>query len=259
MQENTDRPSYEPDIAQQPTEPRGARYSSVQRLWMSFTSPAEVFEDIGRKPTWLLCLVCYIIVIVAASLVIYSHMDHEANLRDTLEMMNIELPEEAIEEQIASSEKRWFLRPVVGAVITPLALVIAAAVFFLMLKLVGSDASYPDTLSTMLHAYWPPKLISSVLLAAIVAWQGSVTEFGVLRALKSSLAGFLPEDASLPAMTVASFIDVFRIWSIVLLVIGFGIVAKISRQKATIAALVPWVVFVLVSAGLAALPGLFAR
>jgi hypothetical protein len=259
MEENTDRPSYEPETAQSPASRSDARLSSGQRLWRSFTSPGEVFEDISKKPTWLLCMVCYIAVVVLSSLVIYSHMDHEANLRNTLEMMNVELPEEAIEDQIASSENRWFLRPVLGGVFTPVILLVAAAVFFLMLKLMGSDAGYPDTLSTMLHAYWPPKLISSVLLAAIVAWQGSVTEFGLLRALKSSVAGLLPEDASLPALTLASFIDVFRIWSIVLLVIGFGIVAKISRQKATVAALVPWVFVALVSAGLAALPGLFAR
>jgi hypothetical protein len=259
MEENTDRPSYEPETTESSTSQATTKYSSGERLWLSFSSPGEVFEDISKKPTWVLCMVCYIIVVVASSLVIYKHMDHEANLRGTLEMMNIELPEEAIEEQIASSEQRWFLRPILGGVITPVVLVIAAAVFFLMLKLMGSDAGYPDTLSTMLHAYWPPKLISTVLLAAIVAWQGSITEFGILRALKSSLAGFLPEDASLPAITLASFIDVFRIWSIVLLVIGFGIVAKISRQKATVAVLVPWVVLALVSAGFAALPGLFAR
>jgi hypothetical protein len=42
---------------------------------------------------------------------------------------------------------------------------------------------------------------------------------------------------------------------VVLLIIGFATVGKISRGKATIAALVPWVAWIVIKSGLAMLTG----
>ena len=49
MEDATDRPSYEPELAEPPTPSPKAKYSPLQRLWMMFTSPGEVFADIGLQ------------------------------------------------------------------------------------------------------------------------------------------------------------------------------------------------------------------
>jgi hypothetical protein len=59
-------------------------------------------------------------------------------------------------------------------------------------------------------------------------------------------------------MTLASYLDVFRIWGVVLLAMGFVVVGRISKGKAWTATLVPWVLLALITAGAAALPSLFA-
>jgi hypothetical protein len=225
---------------------------------MMFTSPNEVFQDIKIKPTWVLCLIAYVAVVTVGSLVVYSYMDHDANIRSGLAMMNIEIPEAQIEEAVQKSEDFWYRKPlIIGLVAWPIILFLSAAVFFLMLKMMGSESNYVETLSTMLHAYWPSKTVYSVLLAALVASKGTVSEFGLVRVLKSSVAGFLSGDISLPLMTFTSFIDVFRIWGVVLLIIGFGIVAGISRGKAIAAGLIPWVLLIVFWTALSALPSLF--
>ena len=61
MEDATDRPSYEPEMAQPPTPSTQARYSAFQRVWMMFTSPAEVFSDIVVKPTWVLLMVILVL------------------------------------------------------------------------------------------------------------------------------------------------------------------------------------------------------
>ena len=258
MEDATDRPSYEPELTEPPAPSTQQKYSAVQRLWMMFTSPNEVFQDIKIKPTWVLCLIAYVFVVTVGSLVVYSYMDHDANIRGGLAMMNIEVPEEQIEEAVQKSEDFWYRKPLlIGLVAWPAILFLSAAVFFLMLKMMGSEANYVESLSTMLHAYWPSKTVYSVLLAALVVAKGTVTEFGLVRVLKSSVAGFLSGDISLPLMTFTSFIDVFRIWGVVLLVIGFGIVAGLSRGKAVAAALVPWIFLIVFWTALSALPSLF--
>ena len=258
MEDTTDRPSYEPELTGPPTPSTQQKYSAVQRLWMMFTSPGEVFADIKIKPTWVLCMIAYIAVVTVGSLVVYSHMDHEANIRSGLQMMSIEVPEEQIEEAVQRSEDHWYRKPLlIGLVAWPIILFISAAVFLLMFKMTGSDAGYVESLSTMLHAYWPSKTVYSVLLAVLVTAKGTVTEFGMVRVLKSSVAGFLSGDVSLPMITFTSFIDVFRIWGIVLLIIGFGIVAGISRGKAVAAAIIPWILLIAFWTALSALPSLF--
>ncbi len=258
MDDNNERPSYEPELAQPPTPAPGAKYSSMQRLWMMFTSPAEVFADIKIKPTWVLCMIAYVAVVTVSYLVVNSHMDHDANIRGGLAMMNIEVLEEQIEEAVQRSEDHWYRKPLlIGLVAWPIILFISAALFFLMLKITGSEASYVESLSTMLHAYWPSKTVYSVLLAVLVAAKGTVTDLGLVRVLKSSVAGFLSGDVSLPMITFTSFIDVFRIWGIVLLIIGFGIVGRISRGKAVATAITPWILLIVFWTALSALPSLF--
>ena len=258
MEDTTDRPSYEPELAEPPTPSTQPKYSAAQRLWMMFTSPNEVFQDIKIKPTWVLCMIAYVAVVTIGSLVVYSHMDHDANIRGGLAMMNIEVPEEQIEEAVQRSEEHWYRKPLlIGLVAWPIILFLSAAVFFLMFKLTGSEAGYVESLSTMLHAYWPSKTVYSGLLAILVTAKGTVTEIGLVRVLKSSVAGFLSGDVSLPLMTITSFIDVFRIWGIALLVIGIGIVAGISRGKAVAAAVIPWLLLIVFWTVLSMLPSLF--
>lgn len=260
MDETTERPSYEPaesmTLPQEPT----AKLSSLQRLVKMFYAPGEVFDDIKTKPSWVLALAAYIIVVILTSLVIWNNIDFDASTREAISSIGFEVPEETIERQVEASEKRWYIKPIVtGAVFAPILLVAAAALFFLMMKMVGSDISFLATYSTTLHAYFPGKAVYSVLLAILAVTQGPVTEMGLVTLLKSSIAGFLPHGSSLALITLGSFVDVFRIWGIVLLIIGLATVGRVSRGKATFAALAPWILAVVVSTGLALLPSLFVN
>ena len=253
-----ERPSYEPEGGSTfPPEPT-AKLSAAQRLIKVFTSPGEVFEDIKAKPTWVLALAAYLVVVTLSSLVIWNNIDFEASTREAIEAFGFEVPDEVLDKEIEKAERQWFVKPILtGVVFTPIILVIAAALFFLMMKMVGSDIGFLATYSTVLHAYWPGKAVYSVILA-ILAWvQGPVTEMGLVTLLKSNAAAFFPEGSSMWLITFASFFDVFRIWGVVLLVIGLGIAGSVNRGKATFAALVPWFLAIAISTGLAFLPTLF--
>jgi hypothetical protein len=258
MDSPTDRPAYEPEVAGSfPIEPQ-AKLSASQRLTKVFFSPGEVFEDIKTKPTWVVALIAYVLVVTLTSLVVWNNIDYEASTRQAIESFGFEVPEEVLDQQIESAERTWFIKPILtGVVFVPILLVIAATLFFLMMKMVGSDIGFLATYSTMLHAYFPGKAVYSVLLAILAVTQGPVTEMGLVTLLKSSVAGFLPEGSSMVAVTIGSFFDAFRIWGVVLLVIGLSIVGGVNRAKSTFAALVPWIIAIVISAGLAFLPSLF--
>ena len=252
MDENIDRPSYEPELAQPPTPAPSAKYSSMQRLWMMFTSPGAVFTDIGIKPTWVLAMVILVIVGVGAQVVIMPHVDTEATLRARFEDRSQEFTDAQIENMVEQGEKFGKFGPIIGLVIAPIAWAIMAAVFFLMLKIVGSEADYSRTLSTTLYGYWPPTLVALVLTSILVQRVGKVPQQELANVVKANLGAFMSPDAPAWLLAVGSTISIFNIWAVVLLIIGFSAVGKISKGRAAVVTLVPWVAWIVVKAAIAA-------
>ena len=252
MDDNNERPSYEPELAQPPTPAPGAKYSSMQRLWMMFTSPAEVFADIGIKPTWVLAMVILVIVGIGAQLVIMPHVDTEAAIRENLEKRGTDLSDAQLEKAVEQAGKIAKFAPIIGLVIAPLMWAIMAAVFFLMLKIVGSDADYSRSLSTTLYGYWPPTLVALVLTSVLVQRLGKVPQEEFANVVKANLGAFMSADAPAWLLAIGSTISIFNIWAIVLLIIGFSTVGKISKGKAAVVTLVPWITWIVVKAAIAA-------
>jgi len=252
MDETTDRPDYEPELAQPPLPSPQPKLSSAQRLWLMFTSPGEVFSDIGVKPTWVLIMAVLVILMVVAQAVIMPHVDTEATLRARLEARGRELSETQMANAVEQAEKFSKFGPVITLVVGPIAWVIMAAVFFLMLKLVSSDADYPRALSTTLHGYWPPTLIQLVLTVILVQRVGKVPQDDLAHVVKANLGAFLSADAPAWLSAAAGTLSIFNIWAVVLLIIGFAAVGKLSRGKAATVVLVPWIVWLVAKAGLTA-------
>jgi len=252
MEDATDRPSYEPELAEPPTPTVKQKYSAVQRLWMMFTSPGAVFADIAVKPTWVLIMVVLVVLGVAAQTIIVAHVDTEATIRARLEDRGQELTEAQMENALAQAEKFSKFGPIIGLVIAPIAWVIMAAVFFVMLKLVGSDSDYQSALSTTMHGYWPPTAVALVLTAILVQRIDKVPQNEIANVVKANLGAFLSPDTPAWLAAVAGTLSIFNIWTVILLIIGFAAVGKLSKGKAAAVALVPWIVWIVAKAGLAA-------
>ena len=255
MDENTERPGYEPEAPPERPGAKAHRYGPLQRLWMAFTSPGEVFADIRVKPAWLLCLVAMVVLGIGVQLVVAPHIDTEATLRARLGDRADDLSDQQIEDIVERGERFAGFAPIIGAVVSPVALALMAAVFFLMLKIVGSDADYPQVFSSALHSYWPPAVVQSALTAILIQRFDTLPQQELPTVVKSHLGALLSPDAPAWLASAANTISVFNIWTVALLVIGFTIVGRVSRGRAAVAALVPWVVWLAAKAGLGALMG----
>jgi hypothetical protein len=258
MDNSNNRPSYEPQAPVDPPSEVTPRLGSLQRLLNAFSSPGKVFEDIRVKPTWVLALVGMMILTVGAQTIVLPHLDQETTIRQRMASRSDELSEEQIDQVVERAEKFTRFMPVITAVVVPIMWALLAAIFFLMLKLVGSEADYQRTLSTALHAYWPPAVVASVLMVALIQRAGKVTEDEIPNLMKSHIGAFLSPDAPSWLSSVATTLSVFNVWTVVLLVIGFKIVGRLSTARATTAVLVPWVVWLIGKAGLGLLQGMLS-
>ncbi len=98
-----------------------------------------------------------------------------------------------------------------------------------------------------------PGVLGSVVLIPVLMGREAVDPRNMGDLLRSNL-GFLVDDSSKMLHSLAQSIDIFSIWSLALLVIGYSAAAKVSHKAAAGVIVTLWAIFVL---GKAALAGLF--
>lgn len=240
-----------------PTAPLPPPIAPGEAVTDTFTAPAATFARLFRRPTWWLPLLLYAVVAIGSSFLLAPKVDWDRSAQEAMaqqsEKSGRAIPPEAI-PRVASIMKLTMTAgaPVFVAILAfamPLVLWGAARAF-------GGEIGYAQTLSLWLHANLPGVVKGIVAIPVIVSLaEGSVNLKAVGTVLKSNLAAFLPESASQALQTFGSFLDVFTIWSLVLVVIGFRTIPGLSKEAATAIPVVLFALLVLALTGLAALRG----
>ncbi len=249
-------PSYEPELLTEETDEEARpKLGPWQRIVRVFWAPAEVFEDIRRRPTWVLPLLGIMLLSLATQMVAVQHIDLRTTLMERMESRNTEISEEQLDRAVEVAEKMKYLGPVAGLLIVPVAMAALAGIFLVSIRTTGGETDFRTTFSSMLHAYWPPSFTGSVLGMVLFSRAGALPQDELQRVVKSNLGAFLSADAPRWQHALAGSVDIFNLWTIALLVMGFSIVARISRGRAAVAVLVPWGAYILVKVGLAMIFG----
>ncbi len=234
------------------TEPASSP-SSLAVITSVFHSPARAFEALRLHPRWWLALAVLVVASLTVQTVVIRHMDMAGTVRERLEssVRGRELSDADMERAIEQGQKFAPLGVVVGALAVPVVLLLIGAVYFLGLKLAGSEVEFKPVFATTLHAMLPPGVVSSALTALVVAQKGMLTASEVGRAVKSNLGAFLSPDAPAALRSAAEVLDVFNLWMWVLLAIGLSIAGRIPRARAATVVAVVWLGW----AGIRALTG----
>ncbi len=230
--------------------------SSWSRLTGVLFSPARTFQSIAERPTWLVALLVLVVASAAANYIAADRIDFEQLTRDRFEASGRTVSEDQIESTIDFQEKWGRTISVFSMVVGgPLVYLVMALVFWVLLKLLDGDLPYRTAFATTLHSMMP-WVVASLLTIPVVLGREEIG-FEELRAgvLTSSLAILAPEDAGAALTSLLSSIDVFSIWTLVLMVLGFSIAARVSKKASAGAVLGVWAIYVLAKVGLAGLFG----
>ncbi len=250
--DETERPTWEPPAAPDPTAPIEDAPGAFARLGLAFTAPGRLFDATARRPQWAVCLVALMLVALASQIVALPHLDMEATLRERFEKSGREVDEERIEQMAAQAQRTTFIYPIIAVVAVPVVMALIAGIFLGALKLAGSDADYSRSLAVTVHSYWPGAIVTNGLFVILVQRVDKLSATALQNLVKGSAAAFLPVDAPAWQAALGSSLSVFNLWIIALLVLGMSTVGRISRAAATTVVLVPWVLYVLGKTVLAA-------
>jgi Yip1-like protein len=243
------------------TEPEPQGMSAFSRVTGVFFEPAKTFEDIAARPGWLLPMALIILSALAFSFSVGQRVgfDRIVDQQVASRMANLspeqrEQAQRGVEVQKRFAPVGWYA----GSVIAPP--IVAVVCSGVLLGIVAGILSTPMKFKQVLSIYcWSamPGLISTVL-TIVVMYLKSPDDFNIRNPLAFNPAAFLdPTSTSKFLYSIASWIDVFVIWRVLLLGIGLKAAGgkRLSMGSAMAAVLLPFAAIVLISAGFASMFG----
>ncbi|HEY8131584.1 MAG TPA: YIP1 family protein [Thermoanaerobaculia bacterium] len=242
-----------------PPPPPGAaapKPSGFERIIGVLISPNETFASIARQPDWVIPLVLLLVVSLIGGIVFAQRVDFGAPIREAMEQ-NKNMPPDAAERavRIGSSVAKVlsYCSPVVSAVV----LLIIAAVLLLAFRLMGGEGNFLQAFAVTVYA-WIPGVIKSIIMTVIVAARSNVSALDIATLVRSNLAFLVSMKEHPMAFVLLSSLDIFTVWLLALLIIGFSYVSKFSKAKSAAIVITLWVVatlFKLIGPAMRALRG----
>jgi len=228
---------------------------AVARIPGVFFSPVRTFESIARRPTWLAPLLLWIAVSLAFTNVMLPRIDFDRLVRSQFEKRNVSIPEERIQTIVAKQKSSApVLYNALGVVLPAVTALVVALVCWGAFKAFGWDLSFRQSFGATTHAFLPAVLASVVFLPVIFK-QDSIDPRTMGDLLMSNLGFLVDRTSSPPVHAILQSIDVFSLWTLVLLVIGLSTAARVRRGAAAGVVVTLWVLVVVIKAGFAALFG----
>jgi Yip1 domain len=156
------------------------------------------------------------------------------------------------EQQLEQGAKVTQIISYVFPVITLLIWLIIAAVLFATFKVaVGADVSFKVSLAIVVYSALP--IMLKTLLAAVSLLAGmSPDSFSFRNPLATNPGYFMNAADNVFLYSVASAVDIFVIWTLVLTAMGFTCVSKIKTGTAYAVVFGWWIVFTLAGAAIGA-------
>ena len=228
-----------------------------ERLAGIFVSPGETFDDIARKPDIVFPLVLLMLSTISITETMLAKIGIVRIVRTQIEQSSraANLSPEQLQQQVEQAARIGgaiahvsFIFVIIGIlIIAGIGLLIANAIF-------GASVKFKTAMSITCYAGLVG-LLGAVMAIALILF-GDPEHFNSQNPIPANLGFFMnPLENSKPIIALASSLDIFTIWNMILLSLGFsratGGKTKTTPIFFTFFGL--WVVWVLIKMGLATL------
>ena len=227
--------------------------NSFQRIAGVLFAPAETFRDIARRPDILVPLILLLVIGFVTTALIIPRMDFEAAFREQMASQNSKMSDADLERAAKMGSAFGKVMAWTGPIWGILIWMIIAGVLLLAHRLFGGEGNFKQALSTVLYS-WIPLTINGIVTGIVAVARGGEIDPTSMQTLVKSNPAFLVDMKENPILfAVLSSLDVFTIWTLILLVIGFATLSRLSRARSAAIIISLWLVTVVVKVGFAAM------
>jgi hypothetical protein len=233
-----------------------APLSEGARIIDTFIAPSKTFTDLRRNASWwapflLVVIVSTVFVYIAGQKIGFRKiMENQMQAQPKTQERLEKLPADQREQQMAQGAKVTQIISYVFPVITLIIWLIIALALFVTFKLAaGADVSFKVSLAIVIYAALPLMLKTLLALLSVVAGM-SPDSFSFQNPVATNPGYFMNPADGVFLYSVASALDIFMIWTLVLTAIGFTCVSKVKSATAYAVVFGWWAVFTLVGAAM---------
>jgi Yip1-like protein len=217
------------------------------RLFGVFYEPGKVFADVAERPRWIAPMIVSILFAMAFTYAISSHIGWEQTIRQTLanNPRAADLPADQRELAVTRGAKFASIAGWVGAVAGPpfFTLVVAGILTGIFNGLLGTELKFIQMFSITAYAFLVRGLYTMLLI--LILYLKPPEDFNIQISPFSPAAYMNAKESPKWLMSLAGSLDLFTLWTIVLLAIGFSVAArKLSFSKALTTVAIPWLILV---------------
>ena len=225
--------------------------SAMVRMIGALFSPDETFADIARKPDFFAVLLIIIVISTVSGILLVPRLEFDS-LRSQMAAKNPNLAPEDIDRMVKMAGAVGKVSAYASPLLIVCAFVIIAAVLLLAFRLFGGEGTFHQAFSIVTYA-WIPRVIQSVILTIIIAIKGTA-DINDIPTLVRSNPAFLVDMNDHPILfSFLTNFDLFTIWSVVLLIIGFAYMSRFSKARSATIILSIWAFITVVKLGFAAM------
>jgi hypothetical protein len=219
--------------------PGVAGLSQIERVVDTFVAPSKTFKDILRSASWWLPFLLMVISSVASGYVV----DHQVGFDRVYQNQLAQSPkQEDRVNQLPPDQKAHAVS--VGAAITkyityaiPLVLLIALGLYSLIVWAafnfgLGAKTTFWQVFAVNFYAALP-YLLLTILTIVMLYFGGNAEAFDQKNPVGTNPAYYMP-DAAPMLKAVLSYLDVVKLWTLVLTILGMAIISKKSITQSAV-------------------------
>jgi hypothetical protein len=236
--------------------PESAALSQTARIVDTFVAPSKAFTDLRRSSAWW---APFLLMIIVSTGFVYTAgqkvgfrkvMENQMQAQPKAQARLDDLPADQREQRLEAGAKVTAIISYTFPAITLIFwLVIATALFATFKVGAGADVSFKVSLAIVVYAGLP-LLLKTALAWLSVAAGMSPDSFSFQNPVATNPGYFMSPGGNVFLYDIATGIDIFMIWTLVLTAIGFTCVSKVKRGTSYAIVFGWWVVFTVLGAAL---------
>lgn len=234
-----------------------APLSPLERVVNTYIEPSKTFADIKRNRSWWLPFVILTILGWIFCYVAVQHIGLDTLATNVLKSQpkNAERLEKSTPAQAAqmiSVTKGIMEGFMIGSPVTILILnaIVALLLWFGFAFLLGGSTTFGEMFAVAIFAALPRALDS--IIAIVTVFVSEPQTYNLNLPSPANLGYFLGADAPHWLTSLASSLDLFTVWSLILCGLGGAIVSRVKPSRGILLVFGVWIVVVLIKVGIAA-------
>lgn len=228
-----------------------------QNLLDLYFAPREAFTRIVRAPRILVPLVVYAVLVLGFTGIWMQKMD-------PVEFMKVQIEESGRVDNMSAEQRQGIIEqqakmmPIFGWVVGPVVisvmlLAIAGFLLFVFRFFYAGEVGFKQAFAIVTWVFLAVGLVSTPVTLAVLSLKGD-WNIDPNQAVQANLGLLLEKSsAAKPLWALFTSIDLFVLWMVLLLAVGFGVASRKSTSSALWGVAIPWAVIVAVKVGWSAI------